>query len=441
MRIIITNAVSLNVGDSAILDGLIAILRRTYGEGLQLRVYDSHPEVASKYRTRLNFRPLLFNSLKRPNRLVRVLRRLRVPSQLTWRLNLARYWLGARLLRREFAKARWILSADEYEDMCAYRDADLVISTGGTYLVENYSLLPRVLDYRTTYFFNKPLVFFTQSLGPFKQEASRRMLKPLFRKASLLLLRDERSREHIEDLGLTTQHAHVLADGAFALADLSRWAGERTESRHTRIAISVRDWQYFKQVPSEEGMQQYLAAIAKLVEHLVTRHKAKVVFISTCQGIPEYRYDDSQVAEQVRQSLSEAVAASVRVDSDFRAPAEFIEYIAEFDLVVATRMHAAILSLCAGVPVLPIEYEFKTRELFRRLGQEHIVHDIERINGSDVINTCDEMLFNLDALRLTLQSSLEEEIERAWLASDLLRATLQGYDLTQSSIPAKAAAL
>ena len=39
-----------------------------------------------------------------------------------------------------------------------------------------------------------------------------------------------------------------------------------------------------------------------------------------------------------------------------------------FDFVVATRMHMMILSLCVGTPVLPIAYEFKTKELAARLG-------------------------------------------------------------------------
>ncbi|MFI7850494.1 polysaccharide pyruvyl transferase family protein, partial [Acinetobacter baumannii] len=61
-----------------------------------------------------------------------------------------------------------------------------------------------------------------------------------------------------------------------------------------------------------------------------------------------------------------------RVDRCFRQPTEIVDTYSQFDLVIATRMHAAILALLAGTPVIGIAYEFKLEELFSQLGMAHI---------------------------------------------------------------------
>src|SRR3546814_6657409 len=68
----------------------------------------------------------------------------------------------------------------------------------------------------------------------------------------------------------------------------------------------------------------------------------------------------------------------VRVDDRFHTPEALRDRYAGYDMVVATRMHAAILALCAGTPVMPLAYEFKTAELFGRLGFAGKVPSIER---------------------------------------------------------------
>jgi|SRR3954454_3656673 colanic acid/amylovoran biosynthesis protein len=48
-----------------------------------------------------------------------------------------------------------------------YQDAHLVITTGGTYLVENYPPIARLRQFKIDHLLGKSPIFFTQSLGPF----------------------------------------------------------------------------------------------------------------------------------------------------------------------------------------------------------------------------------------------------------------------------------
>lgn len=192
-----------------------------------------------------------------------------------------------------------------------------------------------------------------------------------------------------------------------------------------KIAISVRDWKHFKTVAPNTGRDKYLKSIEAVTEHLVKNYKAEVTFISTCQGIPEYWTDDSEVALEITKNLAATVADFVDVDRNFHSPQELADILRSFDLVISTRLHMAILSLGVGIPVLPIAYEFKTQDVFNNLGQGHVVLDIEDINGQLIITSIDSYIASINEIRPTLFSAVQREYERAWETPILVKKAFE----------------
>jgi colanic acid/amylovoran biosynthesis protein len=169
-------------------------------------------------------------------------------------------------------------------------------------------------------------------------------------------------------------------------------------------------------------MAGYERAIAKLVEHLVQERSVDVRFVSTCQGIPEYWTNDARTAKRIVGRLAPALRTRVHIDESFHDPEQLIDLLAGFDLVVATRMHMAILALIAGTPVLPIAYEFKTEELFQRLGAGAWVTPIEQVRDTVLIERYDSYVAVLDQAREPLFAEVQKERLRALAAVDLLRS-------------------
>ncbi|MHC4932305.1 MAG: polysaccharide pyruvyl transferase family protein [Planctomycetota bacterium] len=421
MRVLITNTVALNGGDAAILEGLLKVARAAFGEDLEVLVYDSQPEVASRYYPALRFRKLLYLgggwTLRLPG-IGHLLRRLRARALLA----------AAKRRRRMGARAKaWFLTREDREDLEAYANADLVISTGGTYLVENYDLTPRIFDYRFIRALGRPYLFFSQSLGPFRSERNRVALKPIFEQAAAVMVRDQRSRRHLLELGLAEANLIVSADAAFALADRAAVETAR-DATHTpgsalRVAISVRDWRHFRSVSAESGMRALRDAVGFLARHLVEKHGAEVCFLSTCQGVPEYWADDSKVAGEIVAQLPERVRDKVRVDAAFRSPETLRRELGSWDVVVAMRMHMAVLALCAGTPVFPVAYEFKTRELFERLGAGEFVQDVESMRGEELAGRFDAFLDRMPGLRGRLFDKVLEQHEEAMGSARILADT------------------
>jgi colanic acid/amylovoran biosynthesis protein len=229
--------------------------------------------------------------------------------------------------------------------------------------------------------------------------------------ARLVLLRDEASRRNVESLGAEGARLRVGADLAFALAEAKTLRAAQTKAYQDRprVAVSVREWPYFETVSAEEGMARYRASIAATVEHLVRAHDAEVVFVSTCQGNPAYRYDDAAVAADIAATLPGDVRDRVSVDSDYHRPEAMLDLLSGFDLTIATRMHVAILALSAGVPVLPIAYEFKTQALFERLGLGEWVQDIERVRPDTLPAVADRFVEHLPTFRANLFERVEAQ--------------------------------
>jgi len=85
-----------------------------------------------------------------------------------------------------------------------------------------------------------------------------------------------------------------------------------------------------------------------------------------------------------------------------------MEKLGEFDALIATRMHMAILSLARSVPVFPIAYEFKTRELFNQLGLGRWTQDIDTIETETCRLALVDFLDKLSEIRSTVAEKVAD---------------------------------
>jgi colanic acid/amylovoran biosynthesis protein len=429
MLIAIENTVCLNAGDAAILLALMRELRSAFGEATRFVVFDADPEASARYFPGIEFRPQVSSLLTVPRLPARIFGR-------SWAIRLRRN--AERLLRAEFARVvraagrgrevqSLLLGAALKENIEIYRQADLVVSTGGTYLVEHYDLEAKLIEFEKDMALRKPLVLFTQSMGPFDNPRNRKRLGKVLDYAALTLLREERSQGHA--LGIAREaNTAIAADSVFALAEPATMeqAAKRRPAPPRQVAVSVREWAHFSRTSAADGMGAYEQAIAAAVIALVEQHAVEVTFVSTCQGVAEYRFDDSIVANRIVERLPEAIRPSVAVDERFHTPEALMQQLGSFDFVISTRMHMAILALCAGVPVLPIAYEFKTTELFASLGQARWVTDIDGIEADAFGQTVLQFAASLGDYSAAAFPKVSELSASARSAGAKIRAAVEG---------------
>ncbi|MBD1869823.1 polysaccharide pyruvyl transferase family protein [Cyanobacteria bacterium FACHB-471] len=429
MKILITNVVMLNTGDAAILMGLMSILKQAFGADVEFVIYDSKPEVSSKYYPKLTFRRWVYLDRRKFRQLGGWSDRLQQINQ-NYVLFAAWCWTHG---FKQITKA--LLSPNELRALMEYASADLIVSTGGTYLVENYSLEKRIFDFQFSLLLKKTLMLFTQSLGPFNNPVYQTELQKIFNEAALILLRDRASLKHLEEINVDTQNSHVSSDAAFALAQPEAIQNPQPVPKNSRlkVAISSRQWSHFKHIDSKFGMRKYQESLSKATEYLVEQHGAEVTFLSTCQGIAEYWTDDSKVGEEIAAMVPDSIRQHVQVDHQFRPPEALLEQLKTYDFVIATRMHMAILALAAGTPVLPIAYEFKTRELFDRLQLGKWVHDIELIEPEEFTQSVEAFIQAIPEIRQTLAVGVIKEQQQALAAGAIAKQALEKWQSKQGN--------
>ncbi|WP_432508822.1 polysaccharide pyruvyl transferase family protein [Kineococcus auxinigenes] len=366
MHVHVLGLVSLNGGDAAILVAQRDVLDEQW-PGVRVTVSDTHPGAARRYLPDLPFQSFLMAALREPAGTSRL--PSRAQGVLT-RLRFARVKGAATLHGLGFhAPARAMTPAPCRAPLHEMVTADVIAYTGGTTLTDNYDLTDKVFDLEVARRLRKPLVFLPQSAGPFHKPENRRSLAPVLAAADLVLLRDERSLQHVVDVGADPAVCAVVPDIVFALARPDALsAPPRPRAEAPRLAVSVREWAHFRDKDREQGMRDYLDALRAAVTAAVRQRGARVTFVSTCQGRPEYVRDDSAFALRVVEGLEPDVRAAVQVDRAAHDPEGLIDLLAGFDAMLSTRLHGAISAVCTGLPTLTVAYEYKTVEVWRQLG-------------------------------------------------------------------------
>ncbi len=430
MKVLVTTIVALNPGDAAILQGSVVLLRGALGADTHVAAVDTQAQAAAGLYPWMRFVPSLFGARKRRG----IARRIaawgyehRLRRYDAWRFRTA----GRAMQGGLTPLAALLTSADERAIIREYLAADLVVASGGTYLVPAYDMEPALRDYEFTLALGRHFAFMQQSMGPFTASRLAPRFRAVFTHARFVLVRDPRSRSHVTALGVHESLVRVVPDAAFALARHGAHAAAAATlsppdgSRPLRVAISVREWKRFADDADGRAEQRYLQGVADLAAWFVTTHGAEVTFLSSCQGIPDYWTDDARTAARAAALLPPEVAARIPVDGQFRGPEELRDTLATFDVIVATRMHVAILALCVGRPVLPIAYEFKTTELFGALGLPDLVTQIEDADGATLIARATLLLKDWDRLVTTSHRGVESLITKLDAADACLAEATQ----------------
>lgn len=376
MKTIITNVVLSNSGDAAILRGICkALIEQGIGSQDNVVVFDSNSAATSSLYPDLRVRQLL--TIAPPSR-IRGGARLGTAIRRAFVRRLA---AGSSLAK--WAVTRTFLRHTSFGQTYAeFADADLVISTGGTYLVDHYDFESRAEELELARHLGKPVYLWTQSMGPFESVKARRSIERIIAVTDRAYLRDARSEAYWRGVAGRDSSAVVAADAAFALEPLPR----SSNATERRVIISVREWRHSG--PTGESFDE--AAYRGGLREAALRAAARgydVTAMSTCQGIAGY-LDDSVKAREYFEDMA------VVVDGSFHTPEGLLSAIADSPLVVTTRMHLAILALVAGVPVVAIAYEFKTMELFESLGLGRFVLPIDAVTPERLGAIVDDVLSN-----------------------------------------------
>jgi colanic acid/amylovoran biosynthesis protein len=230
----------------------------------------------------------------------------------------------------------------------------------------------------------KPLVLLPQTIGPLRRWWERRLVRWLSQRAQLIFVRDALSLALLQELnaGKPLPHLHLVPDIAFAYPAPPLAIGRQFLATHQifptpnqpLLGVTVLDWGAQN---ANFGQQAgYETAVALAIRAFIQATGGQAVLFSQVHG-PQPADDDRRPAQRVYAQLAD-LGEQVRFIPDECPAATLKAAYGQMDFFLGSRLHSCIFALSMGVPVVAIQYQYKTIGVMEMLGMGEWVLPIEQ---------------------------------------------------------------
>lgn len=343
---------------------------------------------------------------------------------------------GLNLVKLAFYRSNFVHWNKNKNGIREYLDADLIVSTGGDVLTEDYGVRVfrnQCINLLIGVWFGKPIVIYGETIGPFKNALDVKMIRHLLNHSRLITLREEISAGIVKEIGITNVPTYTTADSAFLLEPANEDRIQRLleiegiRSRDTPlVGISaskvISRFGFRNAATREEKYRQYIEIMARMVDYLTEKLNSRVVFIP---HVTEYwSSDDRKVAADIIASVKNPQKC-VNITSDYTA-AELKGIIGTLDMFIGTRMHSTIASTSMYVPTVIIAYSHKAHGIMgKALSLDQYVVDIRSIEYEALTARIDDVWKNKDTIRADLKNKIPVIKERAQYNAVLVKNLIQ----------------
>jgi polysaccharide pyruvyl transferase WcaK-like protein len=294
----------------------------------------------------------------------------------------------AALYQRDRRVARRLVPAHVTAIADAISDADIVVAVPGGYLLapkatDNWWLF-HVPTFALASYLGKPPILSPCSIGPF-HDSHKDLARWALGFTQFMFLRETYSEGYVRELAVAEDRFAVCPDlafrfraegpraaGAAALRQLSEFAAGRP-----LVGVSVRNHHFPGAADPAREEDKYLATVATATRRLIDEQGAAAVVVAQSAA-------DGLVSADLVERIDRPGQA-LRLSDDALSPSDLQHVYARLRLLVGTRMHANILAMGAGTPVVGIAYEPKTTGIMEQLGLGQWVRQIDDLADLDAL--------------------------------------------------------
>lgn len=284
-------------------------------------------------------------------------------------------WLPAwvRLYRAAPRIARFVGRRSLYTLTKRIDESRFVFTVPGGYLLAPRNVddwwLYHVPNIRLGKLLGKKVILGPSSIGPFA-DSHKAAAARLLADVDGIIIREERSRQYLREAKVPESLVLRSPDIAFlhdpvepsALGEEVLRTLRRLKSRHTGlVGVSVRHHTFPAHDHPDEMFRTYMDAISESLA-MLSLNGAGIVLVSQTE-------EDVSTTQDLASLLRRRDVPFVQADPGL-TPSDLQRLYGELDLLIGTRMHANILALTMGTPVVGIAYEPKTIGILESIGLE-----------------------------------------------------------------------
>jgi polysaccharide pyruvyl transferase CsaB len=237
---------------------------------------------------------------------------------------------------------------------------DLFILGGGGIFFD--AEVPRFLrEVFVSHELNVPVAIYAVSAGPLALPASRQAVREALNSAAIITVRDRQGYRLFEDVGVTRE-IHLTADPALLLTPktlpLQAIEAEGVEFARHLVGFSVRE-----PGPAAPDIDpdEYYSLLANAADFMVDRLDADAVFVSMERT--DVQHSHAVVAHMRNAERAEVLRRKY-------SPQEVLSLMEHFEFAVGMRLHFLIFAALRGVPFIALPYASKVSGFLQDLGIE-----------------------------------------------------------------------
>jgi len=290
---------------------------------------------------------------------------------------------------------RGIASGSIWKTIRAVRDADLFILGGGGLFQDErpMAIIIWSLQAWLARIYRVPIFCLGQSVGPLKTFFGRSVTASVFRKAKIITVRDNSSVAMLK--GMEIGGVKLVADPAFALPSPEPF-DERPEEY---VVLSVRPWK------GTEIARKNIEILNLFTKWLKEKHGLRTVLV------PFHQEDIKELKE-----ISEG--EQYVFTSDYSA---IIELMSRATAVIGMRLHSIIFATIAKCPFIALSYSQKVKSFVQTLDLEEYILDWNDLDLDDLKRKFSALMKNRGELTLATGDAGFVSRKRTLEHEDMLR--------------------
>lgn len=244
----------------------------------------------------------------------------------------------------------------------------------------------------------KPVMLYALGIGPFKSREAARMTAFIASTADAVTVRDQTSLRELTKLGVT--HAVLTADPVFSLVGNGPEPGDLQLLKEIKaggtpwIGLNFRKWSF-----GTESHTLIFDMLLEVVRHFHKKMGARFVLIPFNQSKEE--------AKLCQQFINLASDIPIRLLPSSLSPSGVRAIFGKLIFTVNMRLHASLLSLCAGVPAVGIAYDPKVSGLYEEMDMADLCIPLTRSSTELLLKSCELAWHQQDDLRRRISGGLD----------------------------------
>ncbi|MBT5016609.1 hypothetical protein HN748_06440 [Candidatus Peregrinibacteria bacterium] len=246
----------------------------------------------------------------------------------------------------------------------ALKNCDRFILGGGTLLTDEplKSMFVWGKQIKGALKYNKKIEIYANGIGPLNSKWAQKKAKSLLEKADKISVRDEKSLEWTNSLGI--KQVELVDDPALHLKEL-KFQGLKKFSKNT-IILTPRFW--------KSGQKQTLNSLKKFVQYLCVEQGKYMV------GIPFEKANKKDLNLLSKIFDQQGVRNQSEIWANYKSEEEVLGVIQQAELLVGMRLHSLVFAHLTNTPFISIAYMEKVSAIVKTLNSQNPIIELKDLS-------------------------------------------------------------